>query len=393
MADYLHPRSLIGPKTFENVDAAWPTKAYDATVGAHPMIEVPALAAAGGLLGYFGTGLAQHALGGLTSRLPGNMGAGLNDWLQDPENMRVMRERMAAILATAGGVAGLAKNLDVGGGVGGAARSLTESDYWGNNPEARKRQLQRRLATLLGRRYIMKANFQWQRDPRMQKQQSEEADPFFQPETPIRQSLEYVGVDPFLTNSQKHQTQGLLVASNNGQTAGYTSGHSLMKSAVKAGVGFGTAYLFGRVAGGLLAMPSETVKNLSLAGGLAGALINSGIFKELGGNMDKHAGIVGETYGVGKDVSGKGVDSLKWLVTNLAPIILMTPPAIGVGAGYLASKMTSPSKQDEEALGSEIETAELQKQVAEISRIRALARRDEQQQQQPKRRNTRGIRF
>ena len=393
MADPIHPQSLIGPESFKGVDVAWPHKAYRATIGAHPLIEVPALAGAGAAAGYLGAGLAQNVLGRIAGGLPGEMGAGAQEWFADPENQQTLRDRMAAIGAALGGTYGVAKNVDIGSGWGGAAKSLTESDYLERNPEARNRLLQRRLGELLSRRYQLK-KFRWDRGRQLEASDIGEraaGDPFFQTETPIRQSLTYVGVDPFLSNSQKYQTQGLLVNANNGQTAGYTSGRSLMQSALKAGVGFGTAYLFGHVAGNVLALPPETVKNLSLAGGLAGALVNTGIFKELG--MKKEA-VLGEvakgTYGAGKSAVAFSVDEIVAWVKKLAPILLLAPAATGVGAAYMASKLTSPSKKDEEALSSEMQTAELQRQIADISRIRALSR---QQGNETNREKPRGIRI
>ncbi len=398
MADPLHPRSLIGPESFKGVDVGWPHKAYRATIGAHPLIEVPALAGAGAATGYLGAGLAQSLLGRIAGGLPGEMGAGAQEWLADPENQRTLRERMAAIGAALGGSYGVAKNVDTGSGWGGAAKSLTEGDYWERHPEARAGLLQRRLGELLSRRYQLK-KFRWDRGRQLEASDIGElaaGDPFFQTETPIRQSLTYIGVDPFLSNSQKYQTQGLLVNANNGQTAGYTSGRSLMRSALKAGVGFGTAYLFGHVAGNVLALPAATVKNLSLAGGLAGALVNTGIFKELG--MEKKAATPSmvaaaakETYGAGKGAVAFGTAEIVEWAKKLAPILLLAPAATGVGAAYMASKLTSPSKKDEEALAAEMQTAELQRQIADISRIRALSRQEKSSE--PNREKSRGIRI
>ena len=392
MADPLHPWSLVGKDFGKGIDVGLPAKAYRATVGAHPLIETGALTAGGAAAGYFGAGLAKNLLGGVAGMIPGDTGTQLQEWLADPENESTLRNRLALIGGALGGGYGLAKNLDFGGGLGGAARSMTEAGYW-DEPENRKRLLQNRLATLLSRRYRYK-KFQWDRGKVAADMGTLAAgDPFFQLETPVRQSLTTLSVDPFLSNSQKFQTQGLLLTSNNGQTAGFTSGHSLMKSALQAGVGFGTAYLFGQVAGRLLSLPSDTVKNLSLVGGLAGALVNTGIFKELGMNKQAIMGsaAAGEAYGAGKQVATFTTKEIWENIKKIAPLLVMAPAAIGVGAGYLSSKMTSPSKSDEEALGSEIETAELQRQVGEIARIRALARQGKQQP--PKQEVARGLRY
>jgi len=371
MSDPIHPRSLIGPESFKGIKLDWPHRAYRATLGAHPLIETSALAGAGALTGYLGGGLAQQLLGRVAGGLPGDMGTDLQEWLADPANQQTFRNRLTAIGAALGGGYGLAKNLDIYGGLKGAVGSMTEADYW-NRPENRQALLQRRLGQLLSRRYLLK-KFQWDRGRQLEAE--EPADTFLQAETPVRQSLTYVGVDPFLSNNQKLHTQGLLVAANDGQTAGFTSGQELAKAAVQAGVGFGTAYLFGRVAGEILSLPSATVKGLSLAGGLAGALVNTGIFKELG--MKKEAvEPVSATVGAAKDVVGYTAREIVEMTKKVAPFLLLAPAAIGVGAGYMNSKMTSPSPQDEEALASELQAAELKRQIGEIARIRALARRE-----------------
>jgi hypothetical protein len=95
------------------------------------------------------------------------------------------------------------------------------------------------------------------------------------------------------------------------------------------------------------------------------------------------------TVGVAKDVTKGGVEFILESAKVLAPIFLLGPPVLGVGAGYMASKMTSPSKKDEEALASDLQSAELQRQIGEIARIRALAR----QEQSVKKGSPRGIRI
>jgi len=83
-------------------------------------------------------------------------------------------------------------------------------------------------------------------------------------------------------------------------------------------------------------------------------------------------------FGIGEkqveQTVGTAKDAVIGAFKRFAPIILLAPPAIGFGAAYAASRMTSPSKEDEDALSAELEQAEYQRMIGDLARIRALAR-------------------
>jgi hypothetical protein len=102
--------------------------------------------------------------------------------------------------------------------------------------------------------------------------------PFAHERVPIKHTIDLLNQDPFLTVGQKdfstHVVQG---AEMDG--SGLTSGKKLARSALRAGVGFGTAYAFGKTLGNVLSLPKPATERLSRVGGLAAAVVTTGIFE------------------------------------------------------------------------------------------------------------------
>lgn len=95
-------------------------------------------------------------------------------------------------------------------------------------------------------------------------------------------SLSTIRHDPFLPPGPKAQAedildQGMLRASHGGKLRGLLTSGDLIRGAVGAGLGWGTASVAGRVMGDLLALPAGARDKISRSGLLAGALIGSGI--------------------------------------------------------------------------------------------------------------------
>lgn len=284
MSDPYRRYSLLDPRQLPAIDVTAPGRWYDKTVGAHPIAETGMLAGGGAMAGYFGGGLLARALLKLVGgTLPVEKQQALEEWAADPDNLQGFRNWMGLAGGTLGGLYGLAKHMDTRSGFGGMAQSMVNPKYWEENPAATSQLLARRFRRLATQPYRLK-KFEWDRLPKLAAEEDslEQGDPFFGKEIPVRFSLNTLGRDPFLTIGQKQQSQDLVVGAANGQSMGFTSGHGLMRAALRAGVGFGTAYLFGNLAGKVLSLPPEAVKKLSLGGGIAGALVGSGIFKELG---------------------------------------------------------------------------------------------------------------
>ena len=62
---------------------------------------------------------------------------------------------------------------------------------------------------------------------------------------------------------------------------------------------------------------------------------------------------------------------------NILPYVLLIPALMGAGAGTLHSKLTSPSKLDQETVQKALEAAELEEYQAELRRRRVDAERKE----------------
>lgn len=85
--------------------------------------------------------------------------------------------------------------------------------------------------------------------------------------------------DPILLGSTKSQLYQLLDKSSPQRPT--TTGFNLTNAAVNAGVGFGTAWLFGQGIGKIMALPTRITDRLSMAGGITAAVLDSGILREL----------------------------------------------------------------------------------------------------------------
>ena len=90
-------------------------------------------------------------------------------------------------------------------------------------------------------------------------------------------AVSLINRDEFLDPYQKLKVDTIIAGSDE-QRSGWTSPRRLTQTAVQAGAGFVPAYNFGRAVGGILALPEPAAGRLAKAGGLAGAIINSGIF-------------------------------------------------------------------------------------------------------------------
>jgi hypothetical protein len=66
---------------------------------------------------------------------------------------------------------------------------------------------------------------------------------------------------------------------------------------------------------------------------------------------------------------------LKDIPGKLALLAITAPLAVGVGAGALASKMTSPSSLDHKALQNKLKSLELQEYRTELERRKELAKK------------------
>jgi hypothetical protein len=107
----------------------------------------------------------------------------------------------------------------------------------------------------------------------------EAASDYYRENIPVVEGIRAVNSDPLLLNRNKQKVNQLLSSSaNDGRT---TSGFNMTNAALAAGVDFGTAFVFGQGMGKLLSMPAPLVNRLSTTGGVAAAVVGSGILRKL----------------------------------------------------------------------------------------------------------------
>jgi hypothetical protein len=103
-------------------------------------------------------------------------------------------------------------------------------------------------------------------------------DPLFNAERiPMSASLDLIYSDPFLSRGQK-RVAGMVLEGAEGGNSGLVSGRDVARSAIQAGTGGGVGFLLGKVMGALLSLPSPVKSRLSVAGAIAGAIVNTGLF-------------------------------------------------------------------------------------------------------------------
>lgn len=274
--------SVLQKRHLENVDVSAPFRGYTKYVEKYPLAEAGLLGGAGAAAGYFGTGMLINPI--IKLLLVGKSPA---------EKAQIM-----AALHQGGGVQRLKRIGGIAGGTLGAGyalnkavdwsslknifKSLKSKDYWKNNPEALKAKEDAHQKRIDKTKYKSRLkDFTWGREASssLQKKAGEISDPFLGERVPIHYSLDLLKTDPFLTEGQKQIATSLTTGAED-RSIGMTSGEKLMKSAVRAGVGFATAYLFGKALSSVMALPPPIVKRVSVGGGIAGALLNSGIFEE-----------------------------------------------------------------------------------------------------------------
>lgn len=268
----MNKEAILGMK------ASTPLHAYSRYVERYPWLEGLLLSGGLGTAGYYGSGFAaDKIMDALTVNMSPEEKAKAKADMERDGTMDIIKK----IGAGTGGLLGLAyvlnKHMDLGKGAKGALGSMFDPSYKKDNPDFRKRREQAAKDRIKKSRW--KGKEVSYRDYQNQKIGGYD-DPFHKENIPISYAEDVINRDPFLSRGQKGATNMLLEGSE-GSGSGLTSGRKLMRSALQAGVGFGTAYLFGNTAGKVLSLSPDITRRLSTVGGVAGALVNTGIFKEL----------------------------------------------------------------------------------------------------------------
>jgi len=239
------------------------------TVHSDPRLAIPA----GGAIGY--------AAGKYGSRMLGSLILNLAFSSKDPRmKQQIMQtlggatgmggiEQPAAIIGSLAGmfVAGQPR-ADVRHGTLNFLKSISDPKYWSKNDNF--------LAQRLKKQRVPKKFKSSLFDPMSQKVGSGGFIDFEKETIPVSASLSYVSADPFLDPMAKVHTEDIISGAEN-STSGLISKRQLAQSAIRLGAGFAPAYAFGKTVGGILSLPSPVVGRVSKIGGLAAAILNSGI--------------------------------------------------------------------------------------------------------------------
>jgi len=237
------------------MDPFAPTKAYAEHIGSRPLLDIGTRAAAAGAGTY---ALSKPILNTIvrvagTSKNP-VVKAAVDRFIGSDVNKA--RRRLAILAAGLGAASGLYSHGDFSKGYKGFMESLTQKDYW-KRPENMPVDPDR------PEEMLKIAAFD---DP----------EGFFSPTIPTAYSATVMNRDPYLPPEHKTYTSSLLLKASEGRPK--FSRNDLARTAIRSGVDFGAAFLLGQGVGRMLSMPPAVVNRLSVGGGIANAVIGSGIF-------------------------------------------------------------------------------------------------------------------
>jgi hypothetical protein len=240
------------------MDGFDPLAAYAEHVGSNPLLDTAARAGLAGSAAY----VAAKPLVGALVRIAGASG---NPRMQElvarfvgpGGDISKTRRRLAAMAALAGAASGAYSHGDFSKGLKGFRDSMTQRGYWD------------RLEN-------------WPVDKDSPEEMLKIASFLDEPvsafdDIPTYRSVGLMTRDPLLAPPQKKYMGRLLLAASDGKPK--FSQADLARTALQSGIDFGTAFLVGKGVGSMLALPSPVVNRLSVAGGIANAVIGSGLFR------------------------------------------------------------------------------------------------------------------
>lgn len=246
-----------------------PLQWYQDAIGSNPAAKIPLFAFAGSLVGHYGLKLGSKMLVDMLMPLA-----------DSAKKAQVVDALRASKLSWLGPLAGGA----IGASIAAAPHfdpaspleSLTDRDYWANNPKrrrARELSLQKRLDRVWYRSGLGPAASTLL-VPRPLSKEAAISD--FRDETvPVRASVDLINRDEFLRPYEKIRVGGILEGAEGG--SGMVSRQDLWQSAVRTGAEFVPAYLFGQGVGKILSLPPVVTDRLSVVGGLANAIRTTGV--------------------------------------------------------------------------------------------------------------------
>jgi hypothetical protein len=254
------------------------TRKYQENIGSHPGREIPLLTAGAGTAGYLAAGPLIRALVN-SSAIGSNpqVKQMVTNFLVPGGDIETTKRRIAVLSAAAGLMYGLYKHADWRNGWQGFISSTTKPGYWQDKSEL--------AGTSAKPLNPMDKDLAEMTKAVSMDKQALGADEGYMPavyttqDIPVGHSINMIRNDPFLFQASKTRVSGILTDSANGDQ--FTSKLNLTNAAIRAGADFGTAFLFGQGVGRLLALPSPIINRVSTAGGMAAAVIGSGILRKL----------------------------------------------------------------------------------------------------------------
>jgi hypothetical protein len=248
-------------------------KNYQKHIGSRPIAESLLL---GSLLGYGAyKGAPYIARPLMKAFMPGASDREVEHALADAKRDGRLGD-VAKIMGLGAGAAGAlypaVKSTNFSGSAGDAVRSYLGRDFYSQDEPAAKYQRAAHRKAVLDRSRQQKQDV-----PDFYKFSSFQ-DPLVGTNIPISYSLDLLSQDPFLRAPEKEIASSLVQGS--GEDSGLTTGQNIARTALRAGVGFVPAYAFGKVMSGIAGLPEAEARRVSLAGGVAGAIYNTGIIQE-----------------------------------------------------------------------------------------------------------------
>lgn len=255
--------------------AAKVPKLWQEYVSSRPLVESGVLGGAGAVGGYYGSGLLAKGL--LNTIMAGKSDEEKAEQWQQWEN-EGFTDTIRNVGGAAGGLAGLAypmfKNYN------GKIESLTEKNYYANHPEEAAA---RAKASPLHSQYRDTGVFE--RYKELNKHASFDMAFDNTSSIPVQGAMDMFWDDPHLSHPERTYAAGLVSAANQDQPYGVLSPSDLALGAVRAGVSFGIAKSFANVVGNAMKLPSDVRDRMSNAGGIAAAVMSTGILNKVTGSQ------------------------------------------------------------------------------------------------------------
>jgi hypothetical protein len=245
---------------------------YQEHIGRHPLRDIAATSALGAAGAYALSGPALSILAKLGGLGSPQLAAMANQYMSDPRGAGSAKFKLALLGALAGAGYGAYKHVDMKTDMEGMKQSLTDPNYWYKHP----------WQALRRKGLAPESDIDMAEMLHIDKQASDPGDPddtYYDDSIYVPNAIHAVQRDPVLLSYNKRQVSGIV--RDSGDAKKQTSGYRITNAALRAGVSYGAAWALGQGLGSVLNLPQPIVNRLSTAGGIAAAVVGSGVLKEL----------------------------------------------------------------------------------------------------------------